>query len=68
MVYVRDIFPFTFSLSQLPLNPTHTQYAPCEWGRSLANLALYAAGLFGANVCERSNTSGALLFASSHLL
>jgi hypothetical protein len=27
-VYVRDILPFTFSLSQLAPNPNHTQYAP----------------------------------------
>jgi hypothetical protein len=32
-VYVRDILPFTFSLSQLPLNPNHIQYALVKEGR-----------------------------------
>lgn len=30
--------------------------------KGLANLALYAPGMFGANVCERGNISTALLF------
>lgn len=59
----RDFLSFPLPFTQPPLNLNHLNTPLVKEGRqrSLANFALSARGMFGANVCERGNISTAFL-------